>query len=242
MAGSEPVSDDAALRAALSHMRIVSPDGIPFEDALAKENGWSSGFAHRVADEYCGFLYLAATAGFEVTPSELVDRAWHLHLTWPHYDEVLCRQLIGRPIEHRPGIGEPGEEERYRGQYLATLALYEEAFGRPPAADIWPCPDPEAEAEEDRRRHGRALSWRVAFAALAAAVPAAVLGAKVILVVLLGGALIFFLLGFPFESLDARRRRDGGCGGGGSGGGGDGCASCGGSCGGGGCGGGCGGG
>jgi hypothetical protein len=225
-------------------MSITSPDGVPLEQALAERNGWSLGFAERVADEYCGFLYMLATAGFEVTPSELVDRAWHLHLEWPHYEEVLCRKIVGRRLEHRPGTGEPGEDERFQRQYLATLVRYEEAFGRPPPADIWPCPDPEAEAEEDERQRLQWLSWRVALAAFLAALPAALLGATMIAVLLLAGAFVFLLLGMA-ETADARRRRklrlegdaDAGCGGGG-----EGCASCGGSCGGASCGASCGGG
>lgn len=232
------MSDPAALRAALSHMRITSPEGVPFESALALENGWSSAFAGRVADEYRRFLHLVATAGFEVTPSECVDRAWHLHLSWPHYREVLCGQLVGRSLEHLPGAGEPGDEERYRGQYERTIALYEEAFGEPPPEDIWPRPDPDAEAQEDRRQRGRALAWRVSLISLVATLPAAVAGMPAFVVALIGAAIVFFLLGQPFGSLGARGRKEGGCGGGaGCGSGGDGCASCGGGS----CGGGCGG-
>ncbi len=251
MTGAPPVLNRPALRAALSHMQIEEPGtGRRFEEALAQQQGWSLAFAERVADEYCGFLYLAATAGSEVTPSETVDKAWHLHLEWPHYREILCGEILGRPLDHRPGTGEPDEEERYRRQYEETLALYEQVFGKRPPADIWPHPiadEEEAEDELDASEQGQALGRRIAFGSFAGGAAAITFGAPMIGIVLIGAALVAFLLAQP--STASTRDFDsggGGCGGGGDGG--DGgssndCASCsgascgGGSCGGGGCGG-----
>jgi uncharacterized membrane protein YgcG len=248
ISGSAPVSDPIALRDALSHMRITSPDGIPFEQALAEANGWSLDFAERVADEYCGFLYLAATAGFEVTPSKAVDQAWHLHLEWPHYREILCRDIIGRTLEHRPGTGEPDDEARCQAQYAQTLALYEQVFGKPPPADIWPSPfaaDEEPEALDSAEDRTRGLSRRASFGSLIGSVTMFAFGAPMLGILLAGAALVFFIGGQP-PAPGGARRNYGSCGsgacGGGTGGSSDDCgASCGGSCGGGGCGGGCGG-
>jgi hypothetical protein len=248
MTGDPPVLDRPALWAALSHMRIEIPGGARFEEALAARQGWTTGFAERVADEYCGFLYLASTAGFEVTPSRAVDEAWHLHLSLPHYRETLCGRILGRPLEHRPASGLPDDEARCRLQYEETLALYERVFGKRPPGDIWPSPagdaqdgaenrdDPEDSAE---RGGGRRLSRRTAFAALFAAIAALASGASTVAIVLACAALLFFMLGLPTT---ARGRESGGsCGagyGGGSASSGDDCGA---SCGGGGCGGGCGG-
>jgi hypothetical protein len=44
-----------------------------FSQRLARDNGWSVAFAQRVALEYKKFLYLAATCGHPVTPSDEVD-------------------------------------------------------------------------------------------------------------------------------------------------------------------------
>ena len=174
-------------------MRIEAPDGSRFEEALARENGWSVAFAERVADEYCGFLYLAATAGFEVTPSQTVDQAWHLHLSWPHYREILCGRIVGRPIEHRPATGEPEDEARCLRQYEETLALYERVFGKPPPADIWPDPRSDEEAEDEdlaaRRRRGRRLGFQVAGGSALVAAAAQSLGSPVVALVFGGGAL-----------------------------------------------------
>lgn len=225
-------------------MQIELPGtGKSFEQTLAEKQGWTLDFAERVTDEYCGFLYLAATAGFEVTPSQAVDEAWHLHLTLPHYREVLCQRLLGRTLDHRPGTGEPEEEERYRRQYEETLALYERVFGKPPPGDIWPRPALEDEEQDlqPARERGRRIGRGFGVAGLAGGLAAALFGDFVLAIVLIAVAVVFLLLSRPAT---AARRGDNaaGCGstcGGGSSSSGDDCAaSCGGgSCGGGGCGG-----
>jgi len=55
---------------------------LPFEARLARENGWCRAYTQRVIVEYKRFVYLAMTAGHVVTPSEEVDHAWHMHLTY----------------------------------------------------------------------------------------------------------------------------------------------------------------
>ncbi|HET9638575.1 MAG TPA: hypothetical protein VFP12_05145 [Allosphingosinicella sp.] len=242
MTGSAPVLDRPALWAALSHMQIDLPGtATRFEEALAEQQGWTLDFAQRVTDEYCGFLYLAATAGSEVTPSQAVDEAWHLHLTSPHYREALCERILGRPLDHYPGTGEPEDEARYRRQYEETLALYERVFGKTPPRDIWPRPGLAGEDEEppsgwERRRR---VNRRLAFASLAGGVAALPFAPAAVGITLVAAALFFFLLSQPANA--ARGGSSAGCGGtcgGGSASSGDGCGA---SCGGGGCGGGCGG-
>lgn len=61
-----------------------------FAARLARENRWSLADAENVIEEYRRFCYLAMTAGHEVTPSDAVDQAWHLHLTYSRdYWEVF---------------------------------------------------------------------------------------------------------------------------------------------------------
>jgi hypothetical protein len=55
---------------------------LTFAARLARKNRWNAGFAERVIGEYKRFCFLAVTAGHEVTPSDAVDQAWHLHLTY----------------------------------------------------------------------------------------------------------------------------------------------------------------
>lgn len=119
----------------------IGPDdaALPFAARLARENGWSAAFAARVIGEYKRFCFLAVTGEGEVTPSDAVDQAWHLHLTYSRdYWERFCPGVLGRALHHGPTAG--GIEERYRyfDQYADTLKRYEQVFGEVPPADIWP--------------------------------------------------------------------------------------------------------
>ena len=55
-----------------------------FSQPLAQENDWSIKYTNRVVNEYKKFAFLAVVSGHIVTPSEQVDRAWRLHLTYTH--------------------------------------------------------------------------------------------------------------------------------------------------------------
>lgn len=133
---------DEALWQRLEAHTIGPPDAsLTFADRLARENRWSPERAEQVILEYKRFCYLARTAagGGQVTPSDAVDQAWHLHLTYSRdYWEVFCPHVLGAPLHHGPTAGGPVERSRYYDQYAATLKAYEEAFGCPPPSDIWP--------------------------------------------------------------------------------------------------------
>ena len=124
---------------ALSSYKI-GPDDVPlgFAQRLARENGWPELFAHRVIGEYKRFCFLAVTAGQDMTPSDEVDQAWHLHLTYSRdYWERFCPQVLGMPLHHGPTAGNPADRDRYVEQYAQTLKAYESVFG-PAPRDIWP--------------------------------------------------------------------------------------------------------
>lgn len=130
---------DDPLWRALAGMRI-SPEGaaLTFTKRLSRENGWSRKHAEAVMEEYKRFLYLAATGSDPVTPSEQVDQAWHLHLSYTrHYWGELCAHIIGRPLHHAPTKGGI-EGRKYRSLYAATLDRYRSTFAAEPPADIWP--------------------------------------------------------------------------------------------------------
>ena len=146
---------DAQLWARLEGYRIGPVDAaLSFADRLARENRWPAAFVHRVIREYYRFCYLAMTAGHEVTPSDQVDQAWHLHLTYSRdYWQRFCPEVLGADLHHGPTAGGQVERSRYYEQYAQTLASYEAAFGEPPPPDIWP---PAA-----RRFGSDPLSYRV---------------------------------------------------------------------------------
>lgn len=131
---------DHPLWAGLSSYRVGPADAsFSFAARLARENVWSADHADRVMDEYRRFLFLAVVAGHAVTPSDAVDQAWHLHLTYSRdYWDRLCGEVLGMPLHHGPTAGGDMEQHRYFAQYADTLASYERWFGAPPPADIWP--------------------------------------------------------------------------------------------------------
>jgi hypothetical protein len=113
-----------------------------FARRLAAENMWSLAHAEAVIGEYRRFCYLACTHGSEITPSDAVDQAWHLHLTHSRdYWEAFCPTVLGCALHHAPGSGSPADAARFRRQYDATLARYAAVFGHAPSAAIWPSPD-----------------------------------------------------------------------------------------------------
>ncbi|MEM1044785.1 MAG: hypothetical protein AAGL24_01485 [Pseudomonadota bacterium] len=137
-----PKREDAkgTIRAKLLDLDLDIPGAaLPFADRLAHENGWSRAHTDRVIDEYRRFLVLTVEADHAITPSDAVDQAWHLHLTYTRdYWDRLCGTLIGRPLHHGPTRGGADENRHFRTLYRQTLATYERLFGEAPPDDIWP--------------------------------------------------------------------------------------------------------
>lgn len=130
--------DDLWQRIAAHHIGPADAS-LTFLARLARENRWTLAKAEQVIEEYRRFCYLAVTAGHEVTPSDAVDQAWHLHLTYSRdYWEVFCPHVLQSALHHGPTSGGPVEAGRYYRQYASTLAAYETAFGEAPASAIWP--------------------------------------------------------------------------------------------------------
>jgi uncharacterized protein (TIGR04222 family) len=116
-----------------------SDSSLTFTERLARDNRWTLDYARRVVEEYKRFVYLAMVAGHEVTPSEDVDEAWHLHLIYTRsYWDGLCRTVLERRLHHVPTRGGPQERARHAAQYLQTLETYANHFGALPPSDIWP--------------------------------------------------------------------------------------------------------
>ncbi len=125
-----------------SRIEAFSLDAIdaeyPFSKRLARENNWTLAFAKRVVQEYKRFMFLAVVAGHEVTPSQEVDEAWHLHLiyTKSYWDE-FCGKVLQKPIHHNPTKGGAAERKKYSLLYNRTLDSYRIFFNEEPPADIW---------------------------------------------------------------------------------------------------------
>jgi hypothetical protein len=131
--------DDALWQRIADHRIGPGDASLTFAARLARENRWNLLHAERVIGEYRRFCYLAITAGQEVTPSDAVDQAWHLHLTYSRdYWQTFCPEVLRADLHHGPTRGGAAERDRFYQQYAATLAAYETAFGEIPPADIWP--------------------------------------------------------------------------------------------------------
>jgi hypothetical protein len=168
-----------------SRIACFTPDDpqadFQFTDRLARENGWSKAFAAGAVEEYKKFVYLAAISERHVTPSDIVDQVWHLHLTFTRsYWEDLCAGIVGKPLHHNPTKGGSAERARYRTQYARTLTLYRHEFGLDAPSAFWPSTEKRFSGAAhqvwiDRRTHwivGKP-DWRglaaVAFAVVAVA-------------------------------------------------------------------------
>lgn len=126
-----------------------APTTFSFAHRLARENGWSLAFSHDVVREYKRFIFLMVHAGHPVTPSDQVDQAWHLHLTYTQsYWDRLCAEVVGRRLHHIPTLGGAAEARKYDEWYRRTLSTYRRIYGEPPRPDIWP--NPRMRFGEDR--------------------------------------------------------------------------------------------
>lgn len=115
---------------------------LTFAERLARENRWSVGFARRVVEEYRKFILLSQFAGHKVTPSDEVDQAWHLHITYTRsYWDRLCGQVLGTPLHHEPTRGGEREDAKFDDWYQRTRESYQRIFRHEPPVDIWPPSD-----------------------------------------------------------------------------------------------------
>ncbi len=129
-----------------------STDGLDFTARLVREQGWTRDEARAAIDEYRKFCFLAMTVGRCMTPSEIVDQVWHLHLTYTRdYWDVFCPQVLGSDLHHEPTRGNAGETAQFRECYADTLAAYHAHFGAPPE-HYWP-------GTLERFRNGARFRW-----------------------------------------------------------------------------------
>lgn len=111
---------------------------LTFSQRLARENGWNREYTLRVIEEYKKFLFLCCTSPTPVTPSDPVDQAWHLHLTYTKsYWNDLCKETLEREIHHNPTKGGKEEQQKFNTLYTGLHEIYFEKFGINPPPDIW---------------------------------------------------------------------------------------------------------
>lgn len=131
-----------ALYERIQAFSLDHPDAaLPFSQRLANDNGWSLAYAQAVVEEYKKFTFLAIAADHPVTPSDQVDQAWHLHLTYTRsYWEEFCPHVLQTPLHHDPTWGGEAENQKFDQWYSKTLESYQQFFEQVPSEDIWPKP------------------------------------------------------------------------------------------------------
>jgi len=106
-----------------------------FSARLAKENYWTRHFTQQAILEYKKFMFLAATSEGMVSPSSIVDTVWHQHLVFTQSYHDFC-ELVGKQVQHVPSTHNQEDFQKFKRAKERTGTLYEEVFGKQPAA-IW---------------------------------------------------------------------------------------------------------
>lgn len=110
-----------------------------FSKRLARENSWSFEYSKKVIDEYKKFIFLCCVTKTGVTPSDQVDQAWHLHLTYTKsYWIDFCKNTLEKEIHHHPTKGGKSEASKFDDFYSKTKEDYHTYFEEEPPTEIWP--------------------------------------------------------------------------------------------------------
>ena len=211
----------------------------PFSKKLAKEEGWTVDFTKKAIEEYKKFVYLCCVLPNGASPSEIVDKVWHMHLIYTqNYWEEFCPDILKRKLHHHPSKGGFAENDKHQDWFSDTLKNYKGIFNQDAPEDIW---------NNTVKKTQPAKSWfkklRItALIGLLLIVYSCSDSALNTLTIVVASIIVFFLLiSFLSVILDANAPQDqdkngnnadggGGCsgGGGGCGGGCGGCGGCGG--------------
>lgn len=187
----------------------------PYSVKLARAEGWSADYTRAVIEEYRRFLYLTQVSEGPVTPSEPVDRAWHMHLTFTRsYWDELCRKVLKGPLHHDPCAGRE-EMPRYEAQFDETLALYREEFGNEPPGMVWRNEDSVGTEEvfSETRQTVSALGLGIGLPGIVLSVLALmIVGIKAWTVIMAGLFLVLLAVGALAYPRRKKKADAGGCG------------------------------
>lgn len=100
--------------------------------------GRTGGGVDLLLGEVIKFIYLCAVGKCGLTPSQIVDDAWHEFILFTELYDDFCQEWFQRKIHHLPSDDTKENHERYE----LTLACYTCCFGTPPTS-FWPSPGVE---------------------------------------------------------------------------------------------------
>ena len=118
-------------------MSLQEVDDFPIPELLIprieSEANYSKGFATGTLREAKRMLYLAVVSKQSVSPSELVDQAWHQMLMFTRFYKNFS-EFIGEFIHHDPTPGIPDGGKTYE----KTKENYKLFFKQDPDPQFWP--------------------------------------------------------------------------------------------------------
>lgn len=100
---------------------------------ISKEHNYTPEYAQGALREAKRMLYLSVVAKEAVSPSNLVDMAWHEMLMFTRYYREFSN-FIGSFVDHDPTPGPPDGGNMYE----RTKVLYEAHFKEKPDPKFWP--------------------------------------------------------------------------------------------------------
>lgn len=110
----------------------------PFSKKLAKEENWTEDFTAKAIEEYKKFVYLCCILPNGASPSEIVDKVWHMHLIYTqNYWEEFCPNILQQKLHHHPSNGGQNENEKHKHWFSETLINYEKIFQEIPPHEVW---------------------------------------------------------------------------------------------------------
>ncbi|OCA71105.1 hypothetical protein BBH99_03465 [Chryseobacterium contaminans] len=110
----------------------------PFSKKLAKEENWSLEFTRKAIEEYKKFVYLCCILPKGASPSEVVDKVWHMHLIYTqNYWEEFCPNILKRALHHHPSKGGGNEKLKHQNWFTDTLKSYKDVFQSEAPQEIW---------------------------------------------------------------------------------------------------------
>ncbi|MCT2563497.1 glycine-rich domain-containing protein [Chryseobacterium herbae] len=116
----------------------ASDADFPFSKKLAKEERWTLDFTQKAIKEYKKFVYLCCVLPNGASPSETVDKVWHMHLIYTqNYWEEFCPNILKRKLHHHPSKGGFKENGKHRNWFSETMKSYQEIFQQEAPREIW---------------------------------------------------------------------------------------------------------
>ncbi|WP_312510519.1 glycine-rich domain-containing protein [Chryseobacterium culicis] len=133
------VLQDESLWNRIQNFSLDAPGAdFPFSKKLAKEQHWSLAFTRKAIEEYKKFVYLCCILPNGASPSEIVDKVWHMHLIYTqNYWEEFCPNILKRPLHHHPSKGGAEERKKHQNWFADTLAGYQKVFQQEAPEEIW---------------------------------------------------------------------------------------------------------